>query len=228
MVNKMKRKLVIKQNKVVSSPDKKSKQVVEKAILKVENFLPRKIDFEIVFLETREEMDKIYSEVFGAESKTSDWVVGGILKDNIVYIFGEDVYSKVSCHPQENFFPTLVHEITHIFTKELFDFHLPMWLNEGVAYVIAEQDKQRLKTKQDITKAFTEQEWTQMNPYLTAGKFTRFLSEKYGKDKLFNLMKSLEFSAKKEEFEKKFKEIFGKDFNIIWNEWYVKNSTKLT
>ena len=211
--------LIIKQNKVVSSFNERSKQLVEKAISKTEKFFGQKVNFKVIFIDTREEMDKVYSEFFGEKHKTDDWVVGGVFQNNIVYMFAEEIYSKVSCHPQETFFPTLVHEITHIFTKELFDFHLPKWLNEGISYVVAEQDKQSLKEKKDITKAFTEQEWAQMRPYLTAGKFTRFLLEKYGKDKIFNLMKSLSPLAKKDEFEKKFREIFRESFNVIWNEW---------
>lgn len=217
----MKEKLIIKQNKVISFTDEKSKQIVEKAILKVEDFFSQKIDFEVVFLETREEMNRIHSEFFEGKQKTEDWVVGGVFRDKVVYIFGERVYSKISCHNQENFFPTLVHEITHIFTKELFNFNLPKWLNEGISYVVAEQDKKHLEKKQDLTKAYTEQEWRQTNPYLTAGKFTRFLFGKYKKEKIFLLLKNLDFDESKEGFERKFKEIFGENFNSLWNEWYM-------
>lgn len=113
----------------------------------------------------------------------------------------------------------MVHEITHIFIRKLFNLHFPVWLNEGIAYVVAEQDKEPLEKKQDLVKAYTEQEWMQTNPYLTAGKFVRFLFEEYGKDKLFELLVKLNSNKKREIFEQKFKEIFGKSFNSIWNEW---------
>jgi hypothetical protein len=219
MAKKMRERLIIKQNKIVSSGNEKSNQIVEKAILQIERFFGKKIDFNIIFLETREEMDKLHSEIFGKGYKSEDWVVGGVFDDNTVYIFQEEVYSKVSSHLQETFFATLVHEITHIFIRKLFNFYFPIWLNEGIAYVVAEQDKEPLEKKQDLVEAYTEQEWIQTNPYLTAGKFVRFLFEKYGKDKLFELLVKLNSNKKREIFEQKFKEIFGKSFNSIWNEW---------
>lgn len=218
----MKQEIIIKQNKVISVSNEESKKLVERAIKKVEDFFKHKVDFKIIFLETRDEMNKVYSKMFGEEHKSEDWVVGGVFKDNTVYMFSEESYCKVSCHSQETFFPTLVHEITHIFTDNLFNFHLPMWLNEGIAYVVAEQDKDSLKKKQNLTQAYTEQEWMQTNPYLTAGKFTRFLFETYSREKMFELLKKLNSDEKKKEFEKKFKVIIGEDFNTVWNDWFNK------
>jgi hypothetical protein len=217
----MKQKIIIKQNEAISFPDNKTKLLVEKAIKKVEDFFESKLDFEIIFLETRKEMDKIYSEMFGEEYKTEDWVVGGVFNEAVVYLFDEEVYDKVSCHPQETFFPTLIHEITHIFTKDLFNINI-MWLNEGISYLVAEQDKVPLNKKEDLTKAYTEKEWMQTNPYLTAGKFTRYLFNRYGKEKMFKLLIKLSSKETKKEFEETFFEIISEDFNLIWNSWFNK------
>jgi hypothetical protein len=192
---------------------------VLEAIDKVEKFFNAKLDFKIVFLETREEMDEVYSKMFDSPQKTEDWVVGGYFGEDSVYMFSEEVYSNVSIHKQETFLPTLVHEITHIFSNKVLKFHLPMWLDEGLSYVIADQDKVNLDVKEDIIKAYSEEEWMKTNPYKTSGKFVRFLIDSYGKDKLLLLLNELEFYEEKENFEKKFLNIFGKDFKQMFNEW---------
>ena len=218
----MKERLIIKNSKVIDFLDMRNKEVIERAVKKTEKFFGKKVDFEVVLLETREEIDLIYSKYFGKDFKTEDWVVGGIFDDKTVYIFREDVYGKVSCHPQESFFPTLVHEITHIFTSKLFKFHLPMWLYEGLSYFVAGQDKEvDLKEKEDLMKAHTEIEWRLTNPYLTSGKFVRYLFDKYGKKKLFKLFKELDEDETKSSFEEKFQKILNEKYKLIWEEWYT-------
>lgn len=198
------------------------KYVLE-AIHTVEKFFNAKLDFKIVFLETREEMDKVYSKMFDSPQKTEDWVVGGYFGEDSIYMFSKEVYSKVSIHKPETFLPTLVHEIAHIFSNKILKFHLPMWLDEGLSYVIADQDKVDLEVKEDITKAYSEEEWMKSNPYKTSGKFVRFLIDTYGKEKLLLLLNELEFYEEKGSFEKKFCNVFGKNFIEMFNEWNPLN-----
>ena len=212
--------VIIKQNRIISGLSEDRKELVEQAINKAGRFFEAKIDFKIIFLETREEMDGVHKKFLGMNEPTEDWVVGGVFEEGIVHIFSKDVYDKVSCHPKETFFPTLVHEIAHVFTGKLFRFHFPIWLNEGISYVVADQDNVNLSKKQDITKAYTEEEWFQTNPYLTSGKFTRFLLDKYGKEKVFSLLRELDFHEKKSEFYKDFKKVLGDDFNGVWKSWF--------
>ena len=40
--------------------------------------------------------------------------------------------------------------------------------------------------------------------------------------KMFELLKELNFNEKKKEFEKKFKVIMREDFNLVWNNWFNK------
>ena len=214
IVENMKEKIIVQNNIVVSGADKDTKEIIERAISKLLEFFPdAKTDFELVFLETRKEMDETYG------SKTEDWVVGGVYKENIIYIFDKEVYSKVSCHPQKNFFSTLVHEIAHIYTTNLFNLLYPIWLNEGIAYVIAGQGKEKPDVKEDITNAHDYQGFSKTHPYVASGNFVRFLLEKYGKGKLIQLIKTLVKLETKENFEKKFKEIYIEDFNGVVEGW---------
>lgn len=219
----MKPRIHIINNIVQDYPDKHGKEIVEKAIKQCLYFFnPEKLNatFDVVFVETREEMDKIHG------SPTEDWGVGGVYDDNTVYIFDEEVFHKVSCHPGENFFPTLVHEIAHIYLENTFKFNQPIWLNEGISYVVGGQDKTSRDIHIDITNAHTPEEWGREFPYGTSGRFTRYLIDNYGKDKIIKLIKNLVKNETKENFNKKFIEIYGKSFINILEEYYKKINFK--
>ncbi|MBW6442329.1 hypothetical protein K0A97_00915 [Patescibacteria group bacterium] len=218
----MKTKLIIKKNKIVSPTIGKCNDYTKEAISKIEKFFNKKIDFKIIFLKSRDEINKTYSNFFGKDYQTENWVVGGFFGKDTVYILNEDSFDSESCHPKKEFFPTLVHEITHIFIKKIFGFQYPFWLNEGIASVVADQDNINLDKKDNLQNAYTQEDWIKKNPYLTAGKFTRFLINEYSKEKVFELMKKLDIQEKKDSFKEKFKKIFENDFDTIWECWFKK------
>ena len=138
--------------------------------------------------------------------------------DNEISIFEEDVFEKVSPHPKEDFPKVLAHEITHIYTKSKFNLTFPMWLNEGIAYVIADQDK-KTGEKKDIRQVHTFEEWNKNPAYGASGKFVRYLIEKFGKEKLVELLKEIKENEKKETFKTKFEQTFGEDFDSLAGSW---------
>lgn len=209
------KKIEVKENKIVNAADEKRKKLVEDAINVIEKFFDgRKTSFNVVFIQTREDMDKIHSSYLGRDVKTQDWVVGSVYGDKNVYIIDVDVLDKITCYQEEDFLPFLVHEITHMFMKNLFDFHLPMWLGEGIAYVVADQIKnQRPHPDEDLRNSHTEEEWHKTNPYVSAGLFIKFLINKFGKYRMLKLFQELDLMESREGFTNKFKKIFQADFN---------------
>lgn len=191
--------VIVKQNKVVSKNSRENKKLAERAIKILEDFFKDKISFEIIFLETRKQLDKIYSYYLKKPYKTPEWIAGAVFNDNIVYLFNKDVYSKISSHKKESFFSTLVHEITHVYTNKLFKSNIPNWLYEGLAQYISKQE-------------------------VTDGKFTRFLIETYGRDNLFILMKSLKNWKTRQDFSKIFQKVLGDNFDEVWKKWGEKES----
>jgi len=218
MDNKIK-KIEVKENKVVSTTDERRRGVVEDAIKIVEKFFDgRKTSFTIAFIKKREEMNKVHSLYVGREVTTEDWVCGGVYGDNTLYIIDVDVFEKITCYKKEVFFPTLVHEMVHIFLKNLFNIHLPMWLEEGIAYFVAGQIKDRKPSlDEDLEKAHTEQEWLKTHPYISSGLFVRHLIDTFGKKKLFDLLGKLDFMESREGFAYKFNEVFQSNFSIELN-----------
>ncbi len=188
-------------------------ELIEKASKQVSSFFNDEVpEFKISFLKTREEMDKIWKR------PTPAWVVAKTGNDNDISIFEEDVFERVSHHPKEDFPKVLAHEITHIYTKSKFNLTFPMWLNEGIAYVVADQDK-KTGEKKDIRQAHTFEEWNKNPVYGASGKFVRYLIEKFGKEKLIDLLKEIKENEKKETFKAKFKQTFGEDFDSLVGSW---------
>jgi len=215
----MKNEILIRKNEIISNLDDGTRVLLENAISKVSSFFDgRKINFSVVFLDTREEMNEVHG------SKTEDWVVGGVYSKNTLYIFNKEVFEKVSSHKKEEFFQVLVHEITHIFSKDCFNLHYPMWLSEGLSFVVAEQDlnfKNKSINQKELLSAHNEAEWNLYNPYKSSGIFVKFLFETYGKDKMFKLLKILDKFEEKDSFKKKFKSVICEDFDKVLNTFYL-------
>ena len=192
--SKSQEEIIVKQNKVVHYQNKKNKKLVEKALKKAESFFNKKIDFQVVFLKTRNELDKTHSYYLKKSYKTPDWLIASTFNTDAVYILSESALAKESSQPKRNFFPSLVYEISHVYLNKLFKFNLPNWIYQGISQVVSEQQG-------------------------VDGKFTRFLIETYGKSNLFYLISSLKGWKTREDFSKIFKKVLGDDFDVVWSRW---------
>ena len=202
---------------------KLDKRIVEKAINQVISFFGKgKISFQIIFVKTRKE----YSKFVGR--KTNKWEAGFTTGNDIIYLFDKDVFEKVSTHKKQYFYSTLVHEIVHIYTYQYLWFINPIWLTEGLAYVIAKQMREIKKyKKRDITKAHYEEEWFDNPAYSTSAYFIDYLIKKYGKKKLMDLIHNLEEFEKKDAFEKKFKEVYNVSFKKLGKNFSEKSINQI-
>ncbi len=209
-------RIIVKNNEVLVNS--KNKKTIEKAIKQVTAFFgKKKISFQIVFLKKRKDFNKVVGY------KTKKWMVAHTTGDDIIYIFDKSVFDKVSKHKKELFYSTLVHEITHVYTYQCLWFMNPIWLTEGLAYVVAEQIKEiKRYRRRDITKAHYENEWYNLSAYSTSAYFVDFLIKKYGMKKLMGLIKNLEEFEKKNSFNAKFKEVYGFSFIKIGRDFYEK------
>jgi len=210
----------IKDNKVITDTDKK--ELIEKALLQVLSFFNKgKLNFKIIFLNTRSELDNIRGY------KTKKWEVGGYYGNSKVYIFDEKVFNKVSNHPKKYYYSTLVHEIVHVYTEKILKFVYPIWLTEGLAYVIAEQGGETKDySGKNIKEAYSNKDWEKKTYYGISYSFTKHLLCIFGKEKIFNLMNSLKKYEKEEDFYKKFNEILERDFNDIYEEYQKRETFK--
>lgn len=175
----------------------------------------------VQILYDRAEMDSVLG------FKTESWVVGSTPKDQTICIFSPKIFDKVSSHPASNFGPVLAHELTHVFTKELFNFYQPKWLHEGLAGHVAEQYKNKLPKKlSGFEKLHTKEDWWKEPKYTNASCFTTFLVEKFGKEQFLRFLKNLSENEEAQTtfvaFIKFFEDNFSTGFQNTLEEWQKK------
>jgi len=172
----------------------------------LEEFFGIKLDVspEIIFVKTREEIDGLKGK------KTEPWVVGWADSGNI-YVLDKDNFEKESNHKynEESYIALIKHELAHLFFSKLSKGRKrPYWLNEGVSIYVSGQ----LKFKKKIEK-FEEfldfGEKSGKGIYRESGFFIELLVDKFGKEKLLELIRRLSEINSEESFKKLFKEIYG-------------------
>lgn len=185
-----------------------------------QQFFGEDIDgIEVRILYTREEMDEALNH------KTQSWVVGLACRNKTIVIFSPKIFSKVSPHPTSDFLPVLTHEIAHVFTGELFHLKYPRWLSEGLSGYVAEQYKTRASNVpviQDFAEIHDMEGWNKTYPYNQAYSFTAYIIERFGKESLLSLLKSLAPNDSFQEFANKFVDAYKCDFDSCKIDW-IKN-----
>jgi len=141
-----------------------------------------------------------FNELWG--SKTKDFV-SAFAKNNKIVIFAYGVFDKETRWKRKEFQKTLIHEINHLFYKELRDDEYdPLWLSEGLATFI-QHDKKKLsyKNKFKITGKILKQKPEEINikSYQVFTMFVEYLIFNFGKDKILELIKELKKGKKLEQ-----------------------------
>jgi len=144
--------------------------------------------------------------------KTKNWQVGYANK-NKIFIFSPTIFDKVSDHPKSDFEFVLTHEVAHLFTNEILNFSYPKWLHEGIAGYVAEQYKIRPVEKVDeFVNLHDKEGWNKFHNYPQAFSFTKYLVDKFGKDKMLEFLRNLRINLKNEKSYEEFIEFFNKFF----------------
>ena len=151
--------------------------------------------------------------------QTADWEVGNTNNNkNEIDILDPDAFEKQSSHPRDDFFPILEHEIVHIFTAMISDGKaVPFWLNEGLSMYFAQQKKQYFAKglyieDHYVSKLATRHGWNTYSngdAYRFSCLFVNYLIKKYSLEKVLILLRTLDKAYYQENFEVKFKNIFG-------------------
>lgn len=180
-------------------------------------FGEKEINIKIKFIYQRSEMDDLYGY------KTPEWYVGSA-NNNKIAIFSPLVFNKVSSHSKTDFDYILTHEIAHLFSNKILRFSYPKWLCEGIAGYVAEQYKIRPIGKIDeFSKLHNKDDWDKFHNYPQAFSFTKYLIDKFGKEKILgflkNLRKNIGSNNSYNEFVKFFDNFLKIDFNEEVSSW---------
>lgn len=165
----------------------------------------------IIVVDDRKTMDLLKGE------KTEGWLIGWSER-KAIYVLNKNSFGNESNHKYDpdEYSAFIKHELSHSFFDVLSNSHTkPVWLNEGVAIYVSGQNK--FKKKPNEFKKFLEfYDNGGKDIYNEAGFFVQTLVERFGKQKLLNLIKELKNIKNKEEFERFFAKEYG--FNLTYNE----------
>ncbi len=159
----------------------------------------------ITIVDDRATIDTIRGE------KTQPWMIGWSNSSRI-YILNRDNFEKESSHKKyepEKYAAFIKHELSHCFYHILAGYsRFPAWLDEGTAIYTSGQN--RFKKKPEKFGTFLEfYEHGAEGVYAESGFFVQILVEKFGKQKLLELIKGLKSIKTKEEFERFFAKHYG-------------------
>lgn len=147
--------------------------------------------------------------------KTEDWLVGLAINKNL-FLLDRTKFDTEAKHSysDEIYSYMIKHELCHLFFNKLADgYKKPKWLNEGVSIFLSGQNKFRQKPAEfknflDFYETYSNKDGS---VYQESGFVLEFLIKKFGKRKLFNLIKP-KFKTKKE-FTDCFRKIYGFTLN---------------
>ena len=185
---------------------KKLNSFLKKSQKELSHFFGTEIYFpSVFFINSRKQYDDVW------KMKSKNWMVGGADGRNI-FILNPEVYTKESSHKnQSDFWLVLKHEYCHIAIKQFYkqENNKPKWLNEGLCCYLANQIK-KTPAKKEALKVFGYYLKADWQIYTVGYFWTKLLIEKFGKKKLLQLLKGINYYTT----EKEFGEMFYKQYKI--------------
>lgn len=169
----------------------------------------------IMLIDDRKTINKLKQE------ETEDWLVGWSEYQDI-FILDRKNYEKESCHEysEEEYIALIKHELAHVFTFLISSKSSnPTWLWEGLAIYLSGQNK--FKKKPDKLNKFLDfYDKHSKEVYQESGFAIQKIISKFGKEKILELLKSLDKVNSREEFNELFFKVYGfypeyENFNSI-------------
>lgn len=197
------------------SKDKEIKKMYSKAIKDLNEFFEINWLYNtppLILVKTRKDINNLVGY------KTPNWWVGWADDERKIYLLDKENLEKESCHKysEKDFRQRIKHELGHQFfsliSKSKFSVNQFIWLNEGLAIFVSGQLREKEIPKK-FEKFLSQYSKWDGKSYGEAGYAIKLLVEKFGKEKLIGLIKSL----------KKIKS--QKDFNLLFKKIYDKNPT---
>jgi hypothetical protein len=155
--------------------------------------------------------------------QTQNWVVGWANGMNIFLLnpanYGAETVNKYS---DENMEQLIKHELCHLFFTVTAGFNKnPLWLNEGISLYFSGQVKSQVKPGK-LENFLDYYSTTNGDVYKEPGWVVDLLVKKFGREKLIQLVKSLEKVNSPEDFDDIFQKIYGFEMGYEKiNEMYV-------
>jgi hypothetical protein len=145
------------------------------------------------------------------DKKSEDWQIGWA-DGRFAFVLDNESMEENSSHKKrspEKYYALIKHELSHIFFRQLGKSNNgPKWLWEGVAiYTSGQLDF--LKPIKQFEKFLDSDQEGKPGLYEETGYAVQLLVNKFGKDKLLELIKNLSSCKTSEAFNQKFEEIYS-------------------
>ena len=186
------------------------KEIYEDGIQSLSKFFGFTIKPVMIFVKDRKTINRLKNQ------ETEDWVVGWV-EGNRIFMLHRDSYETETSNTYNSKYygATLKHEIVHVFHRNLSKNKMPLWLTEGIAIYLSGQVD--MKEPVDTLKEFLDiEKYDQGNIYKESGFVIKKLIDKFGKEKLIELIKFTSVMKSKVEFLDKFKKIYGSELSYDW------------
>lgn len=180
-------------------------KIIEKTKVELGDFFNMDIsDIEVVVIPNRKEFDKVR----GMETKP--WQIG-TGKNSKVEVLDPDVWKKEGVHDPKTFPDLIKHEMVHVIYRKITDgTSKPFWLNEGLAYFVADQEYAINKDDKGLlpSDVFDNNSLTSQR---VGYPIVKSIVDIHGKEALLKLVNNVRPMMDQEEFNKEFNNLFGKD-----------------
>lgn len=133
-----------------------------------------------------------------------------------IYVLDRKFVEKESNHKysKESYFALIKHELSHEYFRILSGGRFkPLWLNEGVAVFVSNQNKLKGFSILKFDNFLNYYNHFEKKRYNESGFAVEILIEKFGKKKLLELIKGLSRINSEKEFKKLFKKIYRFELN---------------
>ncbi len=153
--------------------------------------------------------DKVFEEQFG--KKRANWTIGWIEEMRKVIVLDKNHCNQIKS--EKGHFALIKHELVHSFTlvycmkNKIDNIKMPVWIWEGMAmYLSGQLDGQKIKKFEKVLESFDSYG---DRVYQESGFVIDLLIKRYGKEKLFELLKGFNDINSEDEFKELFKENYG-------------------
>ena len=181
---------------------------VSNIIQELEEFFEIKApDYEIAIADSREEFNRLTNR-----QSSESWMAGWANGSNIVVINPDKIEELTSgIHKSDSHQARIKHELAHLFYNKLSSgSHVPVWLNEGLAYYLDGRGGAPPKFEENKYAALKYFHNNFDGHVYRPGSFmVKTLLDKFGKRKLLKLIKLIRPGITENDFNNLFQKIYG-------------------
>lgn len=170
-------------------------------------------DYEIVLATSREEFNKLTNV-----QHSEPWMAGWSNGYKIVVIHPDKLEELTEgAHHSDSHPKRIKHELAHLFYAKLTHGEIkPAWLNEGLAFYLDGRGGAKPKGVEDVYTAVRYFTNGDGQLYSSGSYIVKKLIEKYGKDKLLTLIRSIRAGLTESLFQELFQKVY--DFKFTEDE----------